>query len=62
LQPDGTYARLQPRDGEPALCMQDTLMQIAMGKKPDLPPLSRPLPARNGRSRKPAAAPAPAKS
>jgi polyphosphate kinase len=32
LQPDGTYVRLRPGPDEPALCMQDALMDLALGK------------------------------
>lgn len=33
MQPDGTYVRRQPAPGEPRLCMQEALMELAMGKK-----------------------------
>lgn len=40
-QSDGSYVRLQPGDGEQAVCMQNVLMEIAQGAGPDLqlPPL-----------------------
>ena len=34
-QADGSYLRLEPRDGEPAVCMQDVLMDMARGQVPD---------------------------
>ncbi|MCC7261753.1 MAG: polyphosphate kinase 1 [Candidatus Latescibacteria bacterium] len=40
LNTDGTYTRLQPATGEVALCMQDALMDMALGKKVVLPPLA----------------------
>ena len=33
---DGTYVRLEPRDGEPAVSMQSVLMAVAQGATPDL--------------------------
>ncbi len=44
LLADGTYVRLQPEPGEPALAVQEALMRIAMGKKLDVP-----VPSDNGR-------------
>ena len=43
LQPDGTYVRRRPGPDEPALCMQDALMDLALGRKINLsaPPSSR---------------------
>ncbi len=58
LQPDGTYTRLHPAPKEPALCLQDALMQIALGEGPDLP-LGPVL--GNGRSAQPAPAKVPTK-
>ena len=37
LRADGTYIRLQPEADEPAMAVQEALMQIAMGKKLDVP-------------------------
>ena len=36
LLPDGTYVRLHPDEGHPALSVQDSLMQIAMGERLDV--------------------------
>ena len=39
---DGRYVRLEPPNGEPALCMQEALMAMARGEDPgaELPPLT----------------------
>jgi len=47
-QADGTYTRLQPGDGEPALCLQDALMEIAMDR--EVPALKQGRSSTNGRS------------
>ena len=53
LQPDGSYVRRLPGTGEEALCMQETLMEIAQGKEVDFPPPGGTVPASgNGRSRR----------
>jgi polyphosphate kinase len=44
MLPDSTYVRLQP-DGQPALSMQDALMQIALGQEVNFPE-----PAGNGQA------------
>ena len=33
MQSDGTYSRRQPAASEPLFCLQDALMEVAMGKK-----------------------------
>ncbi|MEW6754556.1 MAG: polyphosphate kinase 1 [Candidatus Latescibacterota bacterium] len=33
MLPDGTYVRRQPQEGEPLLCMQEALMETAMGQE-----------------------------
>lgn len=40
LRADGSYERLQPAPGQAAASMQDVLMDLALGKKVVLPPLT----------------------
>ena len=45
-QSDGSYVRLEPSGGEPAISLQNVLMEIAMGNPPELQ--LAPLPGWNG--------------